>query len=204
MTNDQETEYMTNAEGHMVPMSKVKPEDRLEDDVVKELFETALALEADLKTFKIAAVESVDAFLALLAEKYNVAKGGKKGNLTLTSYDGLTRVQVAVQDYIQFGPQLQIAKQLVDECVHTWSDGANSNLKAMVDYAFRVDKTGRINTQAILGLRRLDIKDEKWVSAMNAITDSIRVTASKRYIRFYRRPSPEADFESVNLDIAKA
>lgn len=195
--------FMINAEGHHVPLEKVRPEDRLEDDIVRELHGQALALQAEIRTFKAQAFDTVAAFLSLLAEKYGTSRGGKKGNITLTSYDGLSRVQVAVQDYIQFGPQLQIAKQLVDECLHEWSDGANANLKAIVDQAFRVDKNNRLNTQAILGLRRLHISDEKWVKAMEAITDSIRVTSSKQYIRFYRRPAPEADFEAVNLDIAK-
>lgn len=195
--------FMINAEGHHVPVEKVRPEDKLEDDIVREMHWQALALQAEIRTFKAQAFDNVASFLSLLAEKYGTSRGGKKGNITLTSYDGMIRVQVSVQDYIQFGPQLQIAKQLVDECLHEWSDGANANLKAIVDQAFRVDKNNRLNTQAILGLRRLHISDEKWVKAMEAITDSIRVTSSKQYIRFYRRPSPEADFEAVNLDIAK-
>lgn len=195
--------FMINAEGHHVPVEKVRPEDKLEDDIVRELHGQALELQADIRDFKAEAFGTVSTFLSLLAEKYGTSRGGKKGNITLTSYDGLSRVQVAVQDYIQFGPQLQIAKQLVDECLQEWSDGANANLKAIVDQAFRVDKNNRLNTQAILGLRRLHISDEKWVKAMEAITDSIRVTSSKQYIRFYRRPVPEADFEAVNLDIAK-
>lgn len=196
-------DFMINAEGHHVPVDKVRPEDRLEDDIVRELHDRAMGVQEEIRAFKAHAFESVSTFLSLLAEKYGATKGGKKGNITLTSYDGLTRVQVAVQDYIQFGPQLQIAKQLIDECIKEWSGGANSNLKAIVDQAFRVDKNNRINTQAILGLRRLNITDEQWMKAMEAITDSIRVTSSKQYIRFYRRPSPEAEFEAVNLDIAK-
>jgi hypothetical protein len=197
------TDYMTNAAGHLVPTDKVREEDRLEDDLVRDLFEIATEIQKTLEGFKATAFQEVGAFVDLLSEKYGVAKGGKKGNITLTSFDGLTRIQIAVQDYIQFGAQLQIAKSLVDECINEWSDGANSNLKAIVDQAFRVDKNARVNTQAILGLRRLNITDEKWVRAMDAITESIRVMASKQYIRFYYRPSPAAEFEAVTLDIAK-
>lgn len=194
--------FMTNSEGHLVPVDKVRPEDRLEDDTVRHLIGTAICLESDLRTFKQAAFDSVQAFLELLSEKYGAGKGGKKGNMTLTSYDGLLKVQISVADFIQFGPQLQIAKTLIDECIHDWSGGVNSNIRALVEHAFKVDKQGKINTQAILGLRRLDIRDEKWVKAMDAITDSLRVVNSKRYVRFYSRPSPEADWQPVTLDIA--
>ena len=199
MTQD----YMTNAEGHLVPIDKVKPEDRLEDDLVCELYAEALSLNAELAAFKQKSFENVNGFVTLLDEKYGVTKGGKKGNLTLTSYDGLTRIQISVADNLQFGPQLQVAKSLIDECINEWSDGANNNIRALVDHAFRVDKSGRINVQSILGLRRLNISDEKWLKAMDAITESIRVTSSKQYVRIYRRPSPEADWENVNLNIAR-
>lgn len=198
MTED----YMTNAEGHLVPTEKVRPEDRIENDLVLQLFEGAQMLESGLAAFKATAFSEVRTFLDLLAEKYDATRGGKKGNLSLTSYDGLTKIQIAVADYIQFGPQLQVAKSLVDECIHAWSDGASANIRALVDHAFRVDKNNRVNAQAILGLRRLDIRDATWKRAMDAITDSVRVVASKQYIRFYRRPSPESDWKAVNLDIA--
>lgn len=199
----QEPNYLTNAEGHLVPISKVKPEDKLEDDLVKEIYKEAVCLHSEIKAYKQIAFENVRGFMTLLEEKYETKRGGKKGNVQMTSYDGLLRVQLSVADYIQFGPQLQIAKSLIDECIQEWSQGANDNLKIMVDQAFRVDKNNRINTQAILGLRRFDIKDKKWCQAMDAITDSIRVTRTKEYIRIYRRASPEADWEPVNLDIAK-
>lgn len=60
-----------------------------------------------------------------------------------------------------------------------------------------------INTQRVLGLRRLAIKDEKWQRAMQAISDSIRVSDSKQYVRIYQRPSPEANWEAVTLDLAR-
>ena len=51
------------------------------------------------------------------------------------------------------------------------------------------DKTGKINTKRVLSLRRLDIKDERWLRAMDAIGDSIQVAGSKSYIRIYKQTS---------------
>ncbi|MBK67901.1 MAG: sulfate transporter [Rickettsiales bacterium] len=195
--------FMTNSQGHLVPMDKVKSEDVLENDLVSELYSEAVSLNKQLQELKDKAFSDVSEFVELLSEKYGVSKGGRKGNLTLTSFDGLTKIQIAVADKLQFGAQLQVAKQLIDECINDWADGVNNNIKALVDHAFRVDKAGRINVQSILGLRRLNITDEKWLKAMDAITDSIRVTSTKQYVRFYRRESQEAEFETVNLDIAR-
>lgn len=44
------------------------------------------------------------------------------------------------------------------------------------------DKEGQINTGRVLSLRRLDIKDERWLRAMNAIGEAVQVVGSKSYI----------------------
>jgi hypothetical protein len=39
----------------------------------------------------------------------------------------------------------------------------------------------------ILGLLRLEIADPRWIQAMQAIKDSVRVQSTRTYLRFYRR-----------------
>lgn len=197
-------DYMTNAAGHLVPKSAIKAEDVLENDFVQELFHKARELHAELSYFKMHSFEQVDAFVALLAEKYEVQKGGTKGNMTFLSFDGRTKVQVQNADFIAFGPQLQIAKQLVDEFIKEKSATVDHDLQTIVFNAFQVGKEGAVNKENILGLRRLKITGDKWQRAMDAITDSIRVCDSKRYIRFYRREKAESDWVAVSLDMARA
>lgn len=194
--------HMTNAQGHLVPMDMVKPEDKLENDVVLALFDQAKSLNDALLHFKTGAFADIYAFLELLQEKYKAQRGGKKGNMTFLSYDGLTKVQVSVAEFIAFGPQLAVAKDLIDECIREWGKNSNDNIRVLVDHAFRVDKNNRVNTAAILGLRRLPIKNEQWNNAMDAISESMRVCESRQYIRFYNRPSPEADWKAIKLDLA--
>ena len=145
----------------------------------------------------------MSAFKSLLGEKYNVKVGGKKGNITLQSFDGLKKVQIQIGDFISFGPALQVAKDLVDECLQEWSSGARDEIRVIVNQAFDVGKEGKINTQAILQLRRLGITDPKWLKAMEAISDSIRISSSKEYIRFYKRETFSSEWMPLSLDIAK-
>lgn len=197
--------YMTDTKGRLVLASAVKDEDKLEDDLVKTLIAQAMQLHKALEIFKSQAFTDLRAFLDLISEKYGVTRGGQKGGITLTSYDGTLKVQISVQDFISFGAQLQIAKELVDQCIREWGhENANKHLQTLVEHAFRVDKNNRINVQNILGLKRLNIQDDTWRKAMQAIDDSIRVEASKEYIRFYKRPSPEAEWAAITLDLAKA
>ncbi|MDX2094341.1 MAG: DUF3164 family protein [Alphaproteobacteria bacterium] len=195
-------ETMTNEKGHLVPMALVKAEHKLENDLVLDLFDKARRMNAEIARFKITATDDIEAFLALVGEKYGVRKGGQKGNITLLSYDGLTKVQVAVAESIAFGPQLQVAKTLVDEFIKESIEGVNENICALVNHAFAVDREGKVNRSNILSLRRLDIKAEKWKQAMAAIADSMRVTSTKQYIRFYQRRDPVAPWVAMPLDFA--
>lgn len=197
-----ESNYMTDAEGRMVPVDKVRPEHRLEDQLVNDMIVKARYHHNLLEDFKVQAFADVTAFMELLAEKYQARRGGRKGNLTLTSYDGLRRVQIQNSDYIQFGPELKIAKDLIDECITSWSSDINANLKVLIDRAFEVNKEGKLNTGEILGLRRLNISDPTWARAMTAINDSMKVSFSKAYIRFYARSNVNAGWQAITLDLA--
>ncbi|MEN3964722.1 DUF3164 family protein, partial [Enterobacter hormaechei] len=105
--------------------------------------------------FKRRAFDECYAWLDLVAEKYGRTRGGAKGNVTFSSFDGAQQITIRVQETLTFGPELQIAKDLIDECVTEWSEGANANLRAIISDAFQVDKEGQLNTGRILSLRRV-------------------------------------------------
>jgi len=196
--------YMPDAKGALVPIELVKPHHKLQDQAVRQLLAAAERLAEEIAAFKAQAFSDVDQLQALLAEKYGAKVGGAKGNVSLFSYDGLVRIQVQVADLIKFGPELQIARNLVEECVGEWTEGARAELRAIVMNAFTPDKEGQMNRGALLGLRRLDIQDERWTSAMKAISDAVQVIGSTRYIRFSKRASSAAPWEEVSLNVATA
>lgn len=195
--------YARDAQGRLVPLSKVKPEDQLEDALVRGLVDKAAELREIMGSFKIDALGEISSLIALLAEKYGAKVGGEKGNLTLSSYDGTLQVKVATGETLAFGPQVHVAKSLIDECLTKWTKDGDDNVKAIINDAFDVGKEGKLRLDRILGLRRLNITDEKWVLAMAAIGDAVRVESSKSYIRIYQRESPDKPFTQLTLDISK-
>lgn len=193
--------YMKNAEGALMPINKVKPAHIQEDKTVRRLIDQAKAVSAQLAKFKADAMGDAQAFRAMIAEQYGATKGGAKGNMTLRSYDGEMMVQVQVSETIDFGVELQAAKELIDECIGKWSKGSNNNIKVLVNDAFRVNKERNIDTGRVLGLRRLEIDDPIWAKAMDAISDAVRVTGSRSYIRFYETDL-EGGRKAIPLDLA--
>ena len=194
--------YWQDASGNLIPESKVKQIDQLRNQLVYDLCRMAETESLALRAFKLTAMTEVASFVSLSLDEYGVKTGGEKGNITLVSYDGCFKLVRQMQDKIIFGEQLMAAKALIDECVHEWAANANDNIKALVNHAFQTDKEGKINTGRVLSLRRLDIKDVKWQSAMQAIADSMQTASTKPYIRFYKRNETTLEYVPISLDVA--
>lgn len=197
-------EFMHNAKGGLDPIGNVKDQYKLEDQTVRKCIEFALNLNAQLSRFRGHTAADLSALDALLGEKYNVTIGGKKGNRTYQTYDGLMKIQVQVSDLISFGPELQVAKALIDECLTEWSADSRPEIQSIVTRAFNTEKEGQVNRADVFMLLKLEIDDQRWKTAMEAIKDAIRVTGSKEYVRFYKRDSVEADWQAITIDLAKA
>lgn len=194
--------YWQDANGSLVPVGKIKEIDKLRHQCVTRLAEAAKRASADLVSFKLVAMNEVQEFVERSLAQYDVKHGGKKGNITLVSFDGRYKISRSMQDAIVFDERLQAAKALTDECVKTWSKGSNDNIKVLVNDAFQVDKEGSVNVGRILRLRTYKIEDEKWQRAMTAIGDSMQVHSTKPYIRFYERNEHSGEYMPISLDVA--
>lgn len=188
--------------GHFVPDAMVSDIDKLREQTVINLCEEAVRRSLELQAFKQRAFEDIAAFIEISAERFQVSVGGRKGNVRLSSFSGEWRVERSIQEYITFDERLLAAKALIDECITEWSAGSRVEMQALVNNAFSVDGAGRISTNRVLSLRRIEIKDEKWQRAMKAIHESIQVTGSRAYVRIYRRVSDSDKYQAIPLDLA--
>ena len=194
-------DFMTDSQGRQVPVEMVNEIDKLRDQTVRGIADEALKMKKVLADFKNRIRDDIYSFVELSANQYGKSWGGKKGNITLTTYDGQYRLVVAMNDQLVFDERLQVARELIGDCIEKWSEGSRNEIRLLVQDAFQVDKSGKINTARVLGLRRLDIHDPDWQKAMSAITDSIQVSGSKQYLRFYER-NEQGEYEQIPLDVA--
>jgi hypothetical protein len=142
-------------------------------------------------------------FDALLAQNYGIIRPEKaKGNRTFTTLDGLQQAKVKVQDRETFGPELQVAKRILDEIIRDRAEGADSLLVALVNQAFKVDKEGMVDRASLNAIRRLDIDDARWPDLCRAIDESRRTIGAKRYVTFHERQDSDERWQMVPLDHA--
>jgi hypothetical protein len=194
--------FVMNAAGHLVPEHQVREHDKLRDQVALDLATMALALSKGLAEFKTKALGDIDDLIAISSAKYGVTIGGKKGNASITTYDGRFKIERAMAERISFTEEILAAKELIDQCIRKWSEGADQHLRVLVDRAFRANRQGQIKTGDVLSLLRVEIDDPDWKRAMEALKDSIQVNGTAVYIRVYQRVGDTDRYDPINLNIA--
>lgn len=194
--------YKQAANGDLVPISKIRPIDLERDDLIYAVVDEAVQLKDLMAKFKANTFANIAAFVQLSAEQYGAKLGGEKGNVTLTTFDGKYKIQRAIAENISFDERLQAAKALIDQCIHRWSDGANDNIILLINNAFRVDKEGKISVGRVLELRKINITDDDWQRAMDAIGESVSVIGTKAYVRIYERVGDSDEYQPIALDMA--
>ncbi|BFU65351.1 DUF3164 family protein [Rodentibacter abscessus] len=193
--------YWEDPKGSLVADEMVKDIDKTRDELVHSFVAGAKRLQNEMQQFKQQVFSDVNAFVELSNEKYGVHLGGRKGNLTLLTFNGKYKLQVAVSDHLSFDERIHAAKGLIDQCLQEWAQDARPEIRTLIDNAFQVDKEGNLSTARILSLRRVDIRDERWQNAMQAISDSLQVVGSKDYVRFYERDE-NGKYQPISLDMA--
>ncbi|MDH0958981.1 DUF3164 family protein [Pseudomonas chengduensis] len=195
--------FRLDAQGRHVPESMIKPLDLMRDELVMAIVGKTQELNQALADFKAKVFGEVDALVAVAADEYGAKLGGTKGNVTLFSYDGRFKVVRAKADNIRFDERLQGAKALIDECLQEWVKGSRPEIITLINDAFKVDQAGNIRTGSVLALRRLEITDERWTRAMQAISDAVTVVTTSSYVRVYERVGDTDQYQPISLDIAK-
>ncbi|GHE72127.1 hypothetical protein GCM10019059_34640 [Camelimonas fluminis] len=196
--------YMRDTKGNLIPVATIKPQHLLQDEMVRKIINYASEQSAQVRRFLGHTFGDLNALQTLLEQEYGAPKGGAKGNVTYQSFDGLMKVQVQIADVLDFGPELQPAKGLIDECLMEWGAESRPELRAIVNTVFSVEKEGHINRSGLFQLLRMEVDDHRWKRAMDALRDAIRIVGAKRYVRFFKRPATDAAWEPIIIDLARA
>lgn len=194
--------YMQDSRGRLVPEDQVREQDKLRNQVVLDLISQAQEINRALKCFKQTALSDIADVIQIAADRWDVDLGGKKGNISLSSFDGQYRVQRVYAERISFTEELEAAKELFGRCLDRWTEDADTNVRALIDRAFRPNKAGQIRTAELLGLLRLEIDDPEWKQACDALKQSISVDGSTVYIRVYERVGGSDNYRHIPLDLA--
>ena len=158
-------------------------------------------MKKEMEEIKNETMSDIDTFMEIAAEEYKVNLGGKKGNVTLTSYDGSIKIVIANSTNQEFNEKINFAKALIDEYLTELTKDSAIELKTIISSAFKI-RQGKLDVRRILELRSYDIKDSKWKRAMELINESLEITNSNRCFRLYVRNDSGNSYDRVNMDFA--
>ena len=179
-------EYCINSTGSMVPIEAVKDIDKLRDGVVLTIAERIKALESYMKEVKAKCMSDIEEFLKISAEQYGVKMGGTKGNVMLTSYAGSVQVILAQANNLVVNEGVNMAKELIDDYLADITSDASPDVRTIVNLAFKV-KQGRMDVKRLMELKQCNIQDERWLKAMEIISDSVTVASTTPCLRLRDR-----------------
>lgn len=195
--------YLDATSGDLRRVDAMSAKDVLIHEQVYRMIDFAKGLAAEIARFKAHTFADLDALDAMLAQEYGVTRKTGKGNRSFTSADGRHKVSIKINTPEVIGPELQQAKALIDEIVLEKGADADPVLAALVAQAFDVGKQGRVNTDMLRRLKKLEIADPRWPSIQKAIGDAITDGVSKAYITFHQwRDGGAGGWQMIPLDMA--
>ena len=195
---------MTDAQGQDVPLAYVKPYDRQRDRIARRCqirwLKTRTMLERVYKETS-ADIETIE---SLAADGRTDRHLGKKGNFQFTSFDGLIQVARSARYELRFDERLRTAQEIIETIITEKAEGADADLAELVKGIFRPTSDGLLSQARVMSLFRLKIKHPRWVEAMDLIRESIESRRGKNIISVRIKPSRDAEWDSIILDIAAA
>jgi hypothetical protein len=105
-----------------------------------------------IEDFKWFVRDGINTFMEISDNQYEKTWGGKKGNVTLNSYDGKYRLRISIGDTIIFDDRIQITYRIIVECFDKWIVDAMPEIRIIVNNAFRIDKDGNISASSCIGI----------------------------------------------------
>jgi len=194
--------YYTDAMGERIPARHVKPYDRARDRMAKRCAKRWEKLREDMQRCYNETASDLEAMEAAAADGRPDRALGKRGNFQFQSFDGLIQVSRSARYDLRFDERLKVAQGIIEEVIAEKATGVDADLAELVKGIFRPTSDGLLSQARVMGLFRLKIQHPRWREAMDLIRVSIESRRGKTLLAVRRKPSRDADWDSILLDIA--
>jgi len=188
--------------GRKVPMDYISPGNRLKERSAGKLYRKAKSLNKSLSEFKTEVQDICNKVYIKMIEEFK-AKPDGKGNFTWFNFDRSIKVDVTVNERIDFDDlTIKACKQKLYEFLDENIDTKQAFVKEMVTDAFSTSH-GKLDTKKVMNLLkyRTQIKAPLFQEALDLLEQSIRRPDSKMYFRIWER-NGSGEFELIDLNFS--
>lgn len=189
-------------QGLEIPYARTTEIERIKERSAFQLAENAIKINKQLAEFR----ETASSMCGYVYECVMTAKERKqatKGNFVWYNFDGSIKIEVAIQERIDFDDMLiEKCKLKLMEMVKENISKDNAWIEQMITGAFQTSK-GRLDTKKIMSLKKYAtrITDKRYTEAMKYLDESIRRPDSKTYFRFYVKDEA-GEFQNIDLNFS--
>lgn len=202
MANKDDKGNWMNRNGKYVESKHIHKATKRKDFVVTKAFNIAFRLQERMKNDKVRIENLIKKYMKDIAKDAKIKDDAITGNMNLSDYANLISIDINTNDVLKFDENLNVAKALIDKCLKNWTAEGRSEMKAIVNNTFSVDKKGRFNRNAILDLRNIKINNPDWLKAMDYINKSLQIEGTRTYMQFMVRDGIKGKFKRINLNFS--
>lgn len=189
-----------NSAGLEVPEQYVPKMEKRKTKTALALLAQAKKLQKQVSQFKTFSLTSLDSIYNEMLAEAKVSQT-QKGNFSISTFDGNVKIEVRIQDTIDFDDRITLAKAKIDQLIEQKKTaGSDMELVTIASSAFQTSG-GKLDTKKVFSLFEYKITNPLWVEAMDLIRDSIKRKFSKRHVRFFEK-NAEGEFIAVKLDFS--
>lgn len=197
-----DSEWIDESGAH-IPYSRVTKAERLHERSAQRILKSALVVNKKLIEFKDMIRElSQEAFDAFMEEK--TTNRVTKGNFTWYNFDRSIKIEVSVNEPIQFDDlTIAAAKEKFDQFLDENVQSKNEFVKQMINDAFETQRAGKLDVKQVMGLTRYQnkINDPLFTEAVSLIGEAIRRPKSKTYFRVWLKDET-GEYQNVELNLS--
>jgi hypothetical protein len=188
--------------GREIPTVYLNPSDKLKERYAHTLLVRAKSLHEKLREFKELSRRLNDEVFSKSMEDLR-AKGDGKGNYTWFNFDRSVKVEVSVNERIEFDDlTIKACKEKLDEFLNANVESKHEMIKQIVTDAFSTTR-GKLDAKKVMSLLRYKdkVKDDLFLESMELLERSIRRPDSRTYYRISERTG-DGDYQVIDLNFS--
>ncbi len=188
--------------GNQVQYSRLSQTEKLSERVAGKILQESIKLHNALSELKEYIARASQEVYEMYYKERNLTPEGK-GNYTFYNFDRTIKVEINVNDRIEFDELgIKAAKELFDEFLSEQISTKLDVIKQLVLEAFST-RNGKLDVKKIMNLIRYKSKvnEAKFIRAVEILEQSIRKPSSRMYFRIYQR-QPGGEWENIDLNFS--
>lgn len=188
--------------GFELPYSRTTRVERLMERNATKLVNEAISINSKLIDFKERTKAICNEVFSQFMEENNNTKPSK-GNFTFYNFDRSIKVEVSIQEKIEFDDlTIQACKDKLDQFLNKNVESKDAFIKQLVLDAFETSR-GKLDAKKVMSILKYKskIKNPLFQEAMDLLGKSIRRPDSKTYFRIWIKDD-QGKYQNIDLNFS--